>query len=451
MEKSKMGENAASHVKITFYIAECMEFVRYGEYRDGLGTLKEALKYYDEIPADRLNAGKGIGIHVSDPEENGFQQDFPLLMGKTVDLDLLGDSHGISRYPQILEIVKALAKTREDITIVDSCGLLKKDGITIEASELARRINALQRKIDPDSYSQFYPDAKKQEKKVMMKLLTEDGRKEYLSWLKAGHMVLPDGARAEAEEISRLLEHGQVRWPEVTPPFVFICWSETYELEDGDVIPLEEADPLFERLDRARVKENKENHTGGYDKTKFIIYYQNNGEPSTYEGRQDFGDGDGSLIEHIEGFARFYLETEEGQQVLKDMGEERNRAMQKDCEYIRDGFLPYLKYHCNLYAIEKALLEEQEAEKEIPVVTDRQEARKEYQRDMLAFIQESRRALNQGGDLPVMPDIRDYEETKEKSAYREHVMKEIKAEAEGYGMTVEEYAKNGYEPKMKER
>lgn len=85
------------------------------------------------------------------------------------------------------------------------------------------------------------------------------------------------------------------------------------------------------------------------------------------------------------------------------------------------------------------------------MVTDRQEARKEYQRDMLAFIQESRRVLNQGGTLPVMPDIRDYEETKEKRAYREHVMKEIAEEAKGYGMTVEEYAKNGYEPKTKKR
>nr|WP_243424468.1 LPD25 domain-containing protein [Mediterraneibacter glycyrrhizinilyticus] len=233
------------------------------------------------------------------------------------------------------------------------------------------------------------------------------------------------------------------------PPFVFICWSETYELEDGDVIPLEEADPIFERLDRTRVKENKENDTGGYDKTKFVIYYQINGELSTYEGRQDFGDGDGSLIEHIEGFAKYYLETESGRQLLKDMGEESGRAMQEDCEYIRDELLPYLKYHCNLYAIEKALLEEQKAEEKIPVVTDRQEARKEYQRDMLAFIQESRLVLNQGGTLPVMPDIRDYEETKEKRAYREHVMKEIAEEAKGYGMTVEEYAKNGYEPKKR--
>ena len=408
MEKSKMGENAANNVEISFYTAECMEFVRYGEYREGLGTLEEALKYYDEIPPDRLNAVKGIGIHVHDPKENGFIQEFPLIMGKTLDLDLLREIHGISRYPQILEIAKSLAKQREDITVVDSHGILKETEITIGASELAKRINDLQRKIDPDFYSQFYPDTEKQEKKVMMKLLTEDGRKEYLSWLKAGHMVLQNEVRAEAEDISRLLEHAQIQWPEIMPPFVFICWSETYELEDGDVIPLEEADPIFERLDRTRVKENKENDTGGYDKT-----------------------------------------TESGRQLLKDMGEESGRAMQEDCEYIRDELLPYLKYHCNLYAIEKALLEEQKAEEKIPVVTDRQEARKEYQRDMLAIIQESRRVLNQGGTLPVMPDIRDYEETKEKRAYREHVMKEIAEEAKGYGMTVEEYAKNGYEPKKR--
>lgn len=449
MENSKMGENAADNVEITFYTAECMEFVRYGEYREGLGTLEEALKYYDEIHPDRLNAVKGIGIHLYDPKENGFIQEFPLIMGKTLDLDLLREIHGISRYPQILEIAKSLAKQREDITVVDSHGILKETEITIGASELAKRINDLQRKIDPDFYSQFYPDEEKQEKKVMMKLLTEDGRKEYLSWLKAGHMVLQNEVRAEAEDISQLLEHAQIQWPEIMPPFVFICWSETYELEDGDVIPLEEADPIFERLDRTRVKENKENDTGGYDKTKFVIYYQINGAPSTYEGRQDFGDGDGSLIEHIEGFAKYYLETESGRQLLKDMGEERGRAMQEDCEYIRDELLPYLKYHCNLYAIEKALLEEQKAEEKIPVVTDRQEARKEYQRDMLAFIQESRRVLNQGGTLPSMPDIRDYEETKEKRAYREHVMKEIAEEAKGYGMTVEEYAKNGYESKKR--
>ena len=120
-------------------------------------------------------------------------------------------------------------------------------------------------------------------------------------------------------------------------------------------------------------------------------------------------------------------------------------------EYVRDTLLPFLKYYCNLYEIEKALKEEQENNKKVPVITDRQEARMEYHRDMFRFIEESRRALSQGGELPKMPDIKDYEETKEKKSYREHVMKEIEEEAKGYNMTVEEYAKSGYEPKEKKR
>ena len=88
--------------------------------------MEEALKYYDEITPDRLNAVKGIGIHVYDPKENGFIQEFPLIMGKTLDLDLLREIHGISRYPQILEIAKSLAKQRADITVVDSHGILKE-------------------------------------------------------------------------------------------------------------------------------------------------------------------------------------------------------------------------------------------------------------------------------------------------------------------------------------
>lgn len=113
--------------------------------------------------------------------------------------------------------------------------------------------------------------------------------------------------------------------------------------------------------------------------------------------------------------------------------------------------LPFLKYYCNLYAIEEALKEEQNISQKIPIVSDTQEARCEYQRDLAAFIEESRQALSQGGVLPKMPDIKDYEETKEKKAYREQVMQEIETEAKQYGMTVEEYARNGYEPSVKKR
>lgn len=42
-------------------VAECMEFILYGEYREGIHSAEEAVKIYQSIPSERLNAGKGIG------------------------------------------------------------------------------------------------------------------------------------------------------------------------------------------------------------------------------------------------------------------------------------------------------------------------------------------------------------------------------------------------------
>lgn len=156
----------------------------------------------------------------------------------------------------------------------------------------------------------------------------------------------------------------------------------------------------------------------------------------------------GSLLKHMEAFSKYYLETEIGAEIVAGMGQEEASSLKEDCEYTRDELLPFFKYYCNFSAIEEALEEEQNISEKIPIVTDQQEARGKYQRDLAAFIEESRRVLSQGGTLPKMPDFRDYEETKEKKAYQEQVMQEIEADTKQYGMTVEEYAKNGYEPKV---
>lgn len=202
---------------------------------------------------------------------------------------------------------------------------------------------------------------------------------------------------AEVREIRGLLENTDIQWPAALSPFVYISFSESAGIEERDVLPIEEADPLFGKLDQDRVENNRKNGEGGYDKTAFIIYYQMDGERSTYEGRQDFGDGEGSLLNHIEAFSKYYLETEEGEQMLEAMKGEAARSLKEGCEYTRDELLPFLKYYCNLYAIEEALKEEQNISQKIPIVSDTQEARCEYQRDLAAFIEESRQALSQGG------------------------------------------------------
>lgn len=45
MEKGEMGENATGRLA-TYYVAECMEFNRYGEYREDIQSAEEAVKYY---------------------------------------------------------------------------------------------------------------------------------------------------------------------------------------------------------------------------------------------------------------------------------------------------------------------------------------------------------------------------------------------------------------------
>ncbi len=48
-----------------YYVAECMEFPNLGEYHDNL-SLEEAIRIYQEIPAERMNGIKGIGFELKD-------------------------------------------------------------------------------------------------------------------------------------------------------------------------------------------------------------------------------------------------------------------------------------------------------------------------------------------------------------------------------------------------
>lgn len=95
-------------------------------------------------------------------------------------------------------------------------------------------------------------------------------------------------------------------------PVVTILWSESPHLKDGQQMPLHEAEAVFKELDSARRHEREQpGYTGHwYDKTKFRIDFTMQGQPDSYEGRQDFGDGDGSLIQHIRGYHEYYAQDE---------------------------------------------------------------------------------------------------------------------------------------------
>ena len=247
-----------------------------------------------------------------------------------------------------------------------------------------------------------------------------------------------DGHFAElqkAREAQKAQEAEKEPTPDLTAePTVTILWSESSQLQEGETIPLSRANTLIAGLDEANLA------SPGYDKTAFRIDYVMNSIPDHYEGRQDLGDGDGSLVEHIEQHHTYYLNDKDWENYL--LQHEGKEALEADKEHramLLNEFIPYLKLHCNLSEMERIAGEALQAGDNLtPTETA-------YHTAMQAYVAECRGLVNQGEySLPPVPQLKDFDV--ELAAYKEHVKEEIAQEAAAAGMTVEEYAANGYEP-----
>lgn len=73
--------------EVMFYVAECMEFTNLGEYHENL-TAAEAVRFYNQIPEDRMNGIKGIGVHLHTEGDPSYKdRDIELMHLGTIDLD----------------------------------------------------------------------------------------------------------------------------------------------------------------------------------------------------------------------------------------------------------------------------------------------------------------------------------------------------------------------------
>ncbi|WP_270498154.1 LPD25 domain-containing protein [Enterococcus faecium] len=224
-------------------------------------------------------------------------------------------------------------------------------------------------------------------------------------------------------------------------PVVTILWSESPHLKDGQQMPLHEAEAVFKELDSARRHEQEQpGYTGHwYDKTKFRIDFTMQGQPDSYEGRQDFGDGDGSLIQHIRGYHEYYAQDESWKNhVLHHEGPEAWEADKAQRDMLLHEFVPYMELHCNLAAME------QEARRPLrsgETLTPEQTA---YFNAVLDYVKECRPLLNQGQyHLPEPPQLADFDQSLQ--AYKKQIEAELEQEAAAAGLTVEEYVASDYE------
>ena len=119
---------------LTYYVAECMEFPNLGEYHDNL-SLEEAVRIYQEIPAERMNGIKGIGFELKDGSD--YEGSFPILTGHTIYLDTIQsidyyrDNLLVQKAVQELaaamsemEVLGADANQQEDLFLIDDATYL---------------------------------------------------------------------------------------------------------------------------------------------------------------------------------------------------------------------------------------------------------------------------------------------------------------------------------------
>lgn len=86
-EKANVEEK--KQVKISFTVSECGEFPGKGEYHENVGSLKEAIKLFEQIPPDRMQGVPAIGIRVVDVKDKELFTEVNVFTGKQIDVDAL--------------------------------------------------------------------------------------------------------------------------------------------------------------------------------------------------------------------------------------------------------------------------------------------------------------------------------------------------------------------------
>ncbi len=95
--------------RITFYVAECMEYPEHGELHEGL-TIQEAFDIYEKIPSDRMHGIKGIGFDLEDGSI--YDGKYDLMRGRVVQDEMI---NCITHYRNSPLVQDAIRQCREEL------------------------------------------------------------------------------------------------------------------------------------------------------------------------------------------------------------------------------------------------------------------------------------------------------------------------------------------------
>lgn len=201
----------------------------------------------------------------------------------------------------------------------------------------------------------------------------------------------------------------------IKEPVVTIKFSEHSAFTIGEKMPFSVASERLAVLDKEYTDDPE---SLGYAKTDFAIDYIYAGQKRHYDGRYDIGDGDGTLLNHIELTNKANIEFLEKRKVASQFAAapsaEEVAQLTANHMYIQDEFIPYLASHFKISEAEKITQQKLTACKEM-LKDPSQEVREmaagqiEYQKAVLKHLDAQRDFINGCLEqLPESPKEQDY-------------------------------------------
>lgn len=154
MKKESAKEDIAKKKPtiVTLIVSECSEFHNLGEFHEGIETVEEAIKLYNQIPPERMNAVRGIGINIHTEGTKSYEDvEMDILSGRTIDLEILDYVPDITDDPKAIEMIAELIDKLPDIEVR---GSLEK----WQAALLATQIDQLSYDYDTYQYKDTVED-----------------------------------------------------------------------------------------------------------------------------------------------------------------------------------------------------------------------------------------------------------------------------------------------------
>lgn len=134
LRETIFGEAEQKETVVTLTVAECGEFHNLGEFHEGIETVDEAIKLFQQIPPERMNGIPSIGINIHTEGMEHFEDvAMDIVSGKVVDLEMLEYVPDISDNPKAIEVIGELIDKLPDIEVR---GSLEKFQTTILAAQI---------------------------------------------------------------------------------------------------------------------------------------------------------------------------------------------------------------------------------------------------------------------------------------------------------------------------